>query len=368
MTWEVVKIFGNLFNDTSKNSRNKRISKTPSSSSTSSKSVSTSSTSNNRQQKSSPNTKSQKAPPSPIILKTSSTSNITVHTTHSSNFVTDNDDIITQQLAEESELLYLQLPENVKSILDKLRILQHSEKSIVFDQQLPNGEWQSPFATLEAAMMSILLLSPTLLLESSPKTPLIKDDDYMNNYFDSPSEDSIVDESNHSPVNHNFYKNHQHNSSRSSHISSMTFHSDFSTKSSDPSTSTIKKSSLCKVLSASSLLTYIIRTILSMHNETLIPCLINRDLLDYYNSLIGHVSEEADIVLSQIHQIKSLIRHEEIASHSQNAYDKLITHSNRLVDSINLFVNFIYKHLPVTYQEPLEVQSTNTNEGQSNKK
>lgn len=157
-------------------------------------------------------------------------------------------------------------------------------------------------------MMSILLLTPTLLLANSPKSPL-KDDDYMNNYFDSPSGQS--------PVNRNFYKNHQNNSSRSSHISSMTFHSDFSSKSTDPSTSITKKSSLCKVLSASSLLTCIVRTILSMHNETLITCLINRELLDFYNSLTGHVSEEADIVLTQIHQIKSLVRHEEIASHSQ---------------------------------------------------
>jgi hypothetical protein len=168
-------------------------------------------------------------------------------------------------------------------------------------------------------MMSILLLAPTLLLASSPKTPL-KDDDYMNNYFDSPLGSFTAEEnfhSNHSPVYRNFYKNHQNNSSISSHISSMTINSDFSSKSFDLSTSTTKKSSLCKILSASSLLTCIVRTILSMHNETLITCLINRDLLDYYNSLTGHVSEEADIVLTQIHQIKSLVRHEEFASHSQ---------------------------------------------------
>ncbi|CAG8493630.1 20308_t:CDS:10 [Rhizophagus irregularis] len=317
-------------------------------------------TSKNRQQKSSSLiAKSQKIPSSPIIhpvplLRTPSSSSITTHTTPSSNFVFENDDI-TQQLAEESELLYLQLPEDVKSILDKLRILQRSEKSLTFDQQLPNGEWQSPFATLEAAMMSILLLTPTLLLTNSPKSPL-KDDDYM---YDSPSGES--------PVNRYFYKNHQNNSSRSSHISSMTYHSDFSSKSTDPSTSITKKSSLCKVLSASSLLTYIVRTILSMHNETLITCLINRELLDYYNSLTGHVTEEADIVLTQIHQIRSLVRHEEIASHTQNVYDKLITHSNRLVDAINLFVNFIHKQLPVVYEEPLDLQSTNTNEDQSNK-
>lgn len=146
MTWEVVKIIGNLFNDTSKNSRNKRTSSS-SSASTSTISDFTSSTSKNRQQKSSSLiAKSQKIPSSPIIhpvplLRTPSSSSITTHTTPSSNFVFENDDI-TQQLAEESELLYLQLPEDVKSILDKLRILQRSEKSLTFDQQLPNGEWQ----------------------------------------------------------------------------------------------------------------------------------------------------------------------------------------------------------------------------------
>lgn len=148
MTWEVVKIIGNLFNDTSsKNSRNKRTSTSTSTSSTTSDY--TSSTSNNRQQKSSSFiAKPQKIPSSPIIhpvpiLRTPSSSSITTRTTiPSSNFVIENDDIITQQLAEESELLYLQLPEDVKSILDKLRILQRSEKSFIFDQQLPNGEWQ----------------------------------------------------------------------------------------------------------------------------------------------------------------------------------------------------------------------------------
>ncbi|CAG8641943.1 12821_t:CDS:2, partial [Funneliformis mosseae] len=68
---------------------------------------------------------------------------------------------IPQQLVEENEFLYLQLPEDVKCVLDKLRVIQYSEKSIMFDQQMPNGEWQSPFATLEAALMSILLLTPT---------------------------------------------------------------------------------------------------------------------------------------------------------------------------------------------------------------
>ncbi|RGB34319.1 hypothetical protein C1646_702294 [Rhizophagus diaphanus] len=363
MTWEVVKIIGNLFSDTSKNSRNKRTSSSSSSASTSTISDFTSNTSKNRQQKSSSLiAKSQKIPSSPIIhpvplIRTPSSSSIITHTTPSSNFVFENDDI-TQQLAEESELLYLQLPEDVKSILDKLRKLQRSEKSLIFDQQLPAGEWQSPFATLEVAMTSILLLTPTLLLTNSPKSPL-KDDDYMNNYYDSPSGES--------PVNRNFYKNHQNNSSRSSHISSMTFHSDFSSKSTDPSTSITKKSSLFKVSRASSLLTCIVRTILSMHNETLITCLINRELLDY-NSLTGHVYEEADIVSTQINQIKSLVRHEEITSHTQNVYEKLITHSNRLVDAINLFVDFIHKHLPVVYEEPLDLQSTNTNEDQSNKK
>src|SRR4051812_3855819 len=105
-------------------------------------------------------------------------------------------------------------------------------------------------------MMSILLLTPTLLLASPPKTPL-KGDDYMNNYFDSPEYFTIEENflKNHSPVNRSFYKNHHNNSSRSSHISSTTFHSDFSSKSTEPSSSTTKKSSLCKVLSASSLLT-----------------------------------------------------------------------------------------------------------------
>jgi hypothetical protein len=54
-----------------------------------------------------------------------------------------------------------------------------------------------------------------------------------------------------------------------------------------------------------------------MHNETLITCLTNRDMLDYYYSLTGRVSEEAEIVLTQVHKIKSLVKCEEFASHSQ---------------------------------------------------
>jgi len=136
MTWEVVKIIGNLFNDT----RNKK----PSSNHTTNNT--TISASNNHRKSPSLNSNSQKIPSSPIIhpipiLRTPSTSS-TIRTTASSNFPPANDDAITQQLAEESELLYLQLPEDVKSILDKLRVLQRSEKSFIFDQQLPNGEWQ----------------------------------------------------------------------------------------------------------------------------------------------------------------------------------------------------------------------------------
>jgi len=159
-------------------------------------------------------------------------------------------------------------------------------------------------------MMSILFLAPTLLLANSPKISL-KDNEYVNTYFDTqPVSHKIPQENFH----HNFYKNHKNNSSRSSNISTKTFHSDFSSKS---TTSITKNSSLCKVLSASSLLTYIIRTVLSMHNEDLITCLTKREMLDYYNSLTGCVSEEAESVLTQVHKIKSLVRCEEIPSHAQ---------------------------------------------------
>ncbi|CAG8674660.1 1137_t:CDS:10, partial [Funneliformis mosseae] len=145
----------------------------------------------------------------------------------------------------------------------------------------------------------------------------------------------------------NFYKNNRNNSSRSSYISSETLHTEFSLKSDTTSISSTKNSSLCKVLSASSLFTYIMRSILSMHNEALISCLINREMLDYYNSLTSRVSEEVETILSQIHRIKS----QGCESHAQNIYDKLISHSDRLVDALNLFVNFTHKHLPVVYEE-----------------
>lgn len=49
---------------------------------------------------------------------------------------------IHQQLHDASELLYLHLPEDVKTVLDKLRVLQRTEKFVIFDQKLANGEWQ----------------------------------------------------------------------------------------------------------------------------------------------------------------------------------------------------------------------------------
>ncbi|CAI2175797.1 5865_t:CDS:10 [Funneliformis geosporum] len=264
---------------------------------------------------------------------------------------------IPQQLVEESELLYLQLPEDVKRVLNKLRVIQCSEKSVIFDQQMPNGEWQSPFATLEAALMSILLLTPTLLLSNSLKTPF--KDDHIIDYVEVPTSEKFTPTSSTTespsqfpnPLENkrfNFYKNHRNNSSRSSYISSVTLHSDVSLISdTDASVSSTKNSSLCKVLSASSLFTYVIRSILSMHNEALISCLISREMLDHYNTLTSRVSEEVETFLTQIHRIKF----QGCESHAQNIYDKLLSHSDRLVDALDLFVDFTHKYLPVVYEE-----------------
>ncbi|CAG8538477.1 12148_t:CDS:10 [Acaulospora morrowiae] len=278
---------------------------------------------------------------------------------------------IHQQLHDASELLYLHLPEDVKSVLDKLRALQNTEKSLIFDQKMVNGEWQNPFTTLEAAIMSLLIMAPRLLLVNTPKstTPRGEGEDYFTRFsgvqdnLSSRPSSLIIQEEHYeeentsnlfSPLNtlsvilenpHDQQRRNSHYSIRS-HLSTSTFCSNLSMSQS-------KNSSLVKVLSASTLLTTVIGTILSMHNDALMNSFTESSMLDSYRSLHERISNEADAVLRYVRKITTQGKAEELSIHGQSIYDKLVVHSNRLVDSLNLLVNFVHVHLPILHEEPL---------------
>ena len=51
-------------------------------------------------------------------------------------------DDIYRDLKIGGQMLYLQLPDDVKIIVDKLRKIQADKRSEIFDQRLSNGEYQ----------------------------------------------------------------------------------------------------------------------------------------------------------------------------------------------------------------------------------
>lgn len=51
-------------------------------------------------------------------------------------------DDIYRDLQVGGQMLYLQLPDDVKIIVDKLRKIQEDKRSEIFDQRLSNGEYQ----------------------------------------------------------------------------------------------------------------------------------------------------------------------------------------------------------------------------------
>ncbi|CAG8849515.1 29101_t:CDS:2, partial [Racocetra persica] len=146
-----------------------------------------------------------------------------------------------------------------------------AENSVLFyDKNLPNGECQCPFMTLESALMSILILAPTLLLINAPGSSQSNyDDDNHIGYYDaedylslrSRPSSSIIQEEALSVIHENVECHyvgrsdqppHSRHHTRLSHHSNSTFHSE-----SESSESSSKNSSLVKVLGASSLLTKI---------------------------------------------------------------------------------------------------------------
>ncbi|CAJ0913860.1 5184_t:CDS:10, partial [Entrophospora sp. SA101] len=288
-----------------------------------------------------------------------------------------NSDLSKQhQLNDASELLYLQLPENVKAILDKLKLLQRNEKSYVFDQKLENGEWQNQFITLEAALLSILILAPPLLLVNPPKpASILQNDDNINNTKEEQDDDNqhlnpntttdisnSMDEYSNKGTNNNGrsrYGGGSQYAKRQSHSSSRTSNSSFA---SAQSINPTKSSSLIKLIDASSLLTNTIRTLLSKHSQTLISAFDDSETLDAYNELNVKVNEESDHVLKQIRIITAQGKVNEFIAYGQMVYEELISHTSLLVESLTSFVNFVLLHLPIIYEEPIELNINNIEE------
>ncbi|CAG8546053.1 12485_t:CDS:10 [Acaulospora colombiana] len=250
---------------------------------------------------------------------------------------------IHQQLRNASELLYLHLPEDVKSVLDKLRTLQNAEKSLIFDQKMENGEWQSSPKDEDGDHLG-KCFDAQHNLSSRPSSSIIQgehNEENMSNMVSSPTTLSVILETVENP--HDQQRRNSHYSTRS-RISTSTFHSDLSTSSS-------KNSSLLKVLSASTLLTTVIGSIMSMHNDALMNSFTESSTLDSYHSLHEKISNEADAMLRYVRKITTQGKTEELSVYGQAIYDKLVVHSGRLVDSLDSLVNFVNAHLPVLREE-----------------
>ncbi|CAG8460575.1 26843_t:CDS:10 [Dentiscutata erythropus] len=250
---------------------------------------------------------------------------------------------IYSELRDASELLYLQLPEDVKLVLDRLRNLQRAENSDLFYDKLPNGECQCPFVTLESALMSILILAPTLLLDylsSRPSSSIIQEEalsvihENVECHYNDRSDQ---------PLHSRYY-------ARLSHSSISTLHSELSETSS-------KHSSLVKVLSASSLLTKTIGSILSHHNDVLMNSFTDSTTLDNFRLLCARVSKEAKELAKQIKRITTQGKTDILVEYGQTVYNELVSHANNLVESLDLFVNFVHLHLPQTYEEFVKIAS-----------
>ncbi|CAG8559838.1 15427_t:CDS:2, partial [Dentiscutata heterogama] len=241
---------------------------------------------------------------------------------------------IYSELRDASELLYLQLPEDVKLVLDRLRNLQRAENSVLFYDKLPNGECQCPFVTLESALMSVLILAPTLLLEEALSVIHENVECHYTDRSDQPL--------------------HSHYYARLSHSSISTLHSELSETSS-------KHSSLVKVLSASSLLTKTIGSILSHHNDVLMNSFTDSISLDNFRLLCARVSKEAKELAKQIKRITTQGKTDVLVEYGQTVYNELVSHANNLVESLDLFVNFVHLHLPQIYEESSELNSTSVN-------
>ncbi|CAG8568668.1 15013_t:CDS:2, partial [Racocetra fulgida] len=174
---------------------------------------------------------------------------------------------IHSELRDASELLYLQLPEDVKLVLDRVRNLQRAENSVLFyDKKLPNGECQALSVIHENV------------------------------------ECHYVGRSDQPP--------HSRHHTRLSHHSNSTFHSE-----SESSESSSKNSSLVKVLGASSLLTKIVRSILSHHHDVLMNSFTDSTTLDNFHLLCEQVSKEAKELAKQIKKITNQGKTDELVEY-----------------------------------------------------
>ncbi|CAG8540073.1 6248_t:CDS:10 [Gigaspora margarita] len=225
-------------------------------------------------------------------------------------------DIYTE-LRDASELLYLQLPEDVKLVLDRLRNLQRAEISVLFYDKLPNGECQ------EEALSVI--------------------HENVECHYAGRSDQ---------PPHSRYY-------ARLSHSSISTLHSELSETSS-------KHSSLVKVLSASSLLTKTIGSILSYHNDILMNSFTDSTTLENFCLLCARVSKEAQELAKQIKRLTTQGKTDVLVEYGQTVYNELVSHANNLVEALDLFVNFVHLHLPQIYEEPSELNSTSLVNAQSN--
>lgn len=226
----------------------------------------------------------------------------------------------------------------------------------------------------------------------------------VENFDDDISSSVVIDpNSNVNNSNINNDKNAKRNShySTTSSLSINTFLSEisttFSTTSSTkcyPSSSSYtssSSSSLLKVLSATTLFTNTIASILSMHNEELMLNISDSTELDKYHLLHERVSGEAEFVLRYIKKITTTRsggnnnnsngsnngcinnginsvnavgeggKSDDLLSEcNQVLYDKLVGHSNRLVEAIHLFANFVQSKLPVMVHEECNIISYNS--------
>ncbi|CAG8763414.1 3134_t:CDS:2, partial [Gigaspora rosea] len=145
---------------------------------------------------------------------------------------------------------------------------------------------------------------------------------------------------------------------RLSHSSVSTLHSELSETSS-------KHSSLVKVLSASSLLTKTIGSILSYHNDVLMNSFTDSKTLENFCLLCARVSKEAQELAKQIKRITTQGKTDVLVEYGQTVYNELVSHANNLVEALDLFVNFVHLHLPQIYEQPSELNSTSLVDAQS---
>ncbi|KAG9284187.1 hypothetical protein G9A89_002846 [Geosiphon pyriformis] len=288
-----------------------------------------------------------------------------IHTTSTLSLNNPASPHIHQNEIDTGEFLFLQLPEEVKLILEKIREIQRTD----IDKNIIESENQSSFATLESALMSILILVPTLLLTNSNQQSN-SDNDPPSFVYSDKIEENYGPQKNISvyfsdSVNH--HHEFVHTSSLSpSTISNSSVHNVPPQPSPSPSPSPIssKSSYLVKILGASTLLISIIHTILTHYNELILINIVDPLKLEEYNLLTECVEAKADAILKAVQMIKDQSSIEKSSSNGQTLYQSLVTHSDELVDALTMFMDFVKRESPlhVNFLESNdELPNTNNN-------